>query len=60
MIAQIDEQHAAMIANAMAPAGKANRFIRMGVAEVATSVGTVTMNHFGACSSTGKGAKPDG
>jgi hypothetical protein len=44
----------------MAPAGKTNRFIRMGIAEIATSVGTVTMNHFGACSSTGKRAKPDG
>jgi hypothetical protein len=44
MVAQVDEQHAAMIANAMAPAGQANGLVDVTVAERAAGVGPVTMH----------------
>ncbi len=44
MIAQIDEQHAAMVANAMAPARQPNRLVNMALAERAAGVGPVTMH----------------
>jgi hypothetical protein len=44
MVAEIDEQHAAMVANAMAPAGQANGFADIAVAERAAGMGPVTMH----------------
>jgi hypothetical protein len=44
MVAQVDEQHTAMVANAMAPAGQADRLADMAVAERAAGVGPVTMH----------------
>jgi hypothetical protein len=35
-----------VVANAMTPAGKADRLIGMRFAEIAAGVGTITMNHF--------------
>ena len=46
MVAQIDEQHAAVIANAVAPAGKTDFLAYMAVAEFSAIVRTVAM-HFG-------------
>ncbi len=45
MIAQIDEQHAAMIANAMAPAGKTNRLAGLRFARVAAAMGAVAVHY---------------
>ena len=44
MVAQIDEQHAAMVANAMAPARQTNRLVDIALAERAAGVGPVTMH----------------
>src|SRR6185312_15662110 len=44
MVAQIDEQHAAMVADAMAPAGQANGLADMALAERAAGLGPVTMH----------------
>jgi hypothetical protein len=44
MVAQINEQDAAMIANAMAPAREANRLADMAFAERAAGMGPVTMH----------------
>ena len=44
MVAQIDEQHAAMVANAMAPARQPNRLVDMALTERAAGVGPVTMH----------------
>jgi hypothetical protein len=44
MVAQIDEQHTAMIANAMDPAGQPNRLANVALAERAAGVGPVTMH----------------
>jgi hypothetical protein len=44
VIAQIDEQHAAMIANAMAPARKTNRFAGLRFARVAAAMGAVAVH----------------
>src|SRR5277367_3858621 len=44
MVAQIDEQHAAMIANAMAPARQPNRLANIALAERAAGMGPVTMH----------------
>ena len=45
VIAQIDEQHAAMIANAMAPAGKTNRFAGLHLAKAAAAMGTIAVHY---------------
>ena len=45
MVAQIDEQHAAMIADAVAPAGETDFLADMAVAEFSAVVRTVAM-HF--------------
>jgi hypothetical protein len=44
MVAQVDEQHAAMIADAMAPARQANGLIDIALAERAAGMGPVTMH----------------
>ena len=44
MVAQVDEQHAAMVADAMAPAGQPNRLADMALAERAAGMGPVTMH----------------
>ena len=44
MIAQVDEQQAAMVAAAVAPAGKAHGLPDLGEAERAASVGAVSMH----------------
>ncbi len=44
MVAQIDEQHAAMVANTMAPAGKPHGLVDIAVAERAAGMGPVTMH----------------
>ena len=44
MVAQIDEQHAAMVANAMAPARQPNRLVDVALAERAAGMGPVTMH----------------
>jgi len=44
MVAQIDEQHAAMVANAMAPAGQTRRLVNVVLAERAAGMGPVTMH----------------
>ena len=44
MIAQVDEQHAAMVADAVAPAGKAHGLPDLGEAERAASVRAVSMH----------------
>ena len=46
MVAQIDEQHAAMVADAMAPAGQADRLVDVAVAERAAGMGPVTMHGY--------------
>ena len=46
MVAQIDEQHAAVVADAMAPAGKTDRLALLGEAEGAAIVRAVTMHGF--------------
>jgi hypothetical protein len=44
MVAQIDEQHAAMIADAMAPAGKPDLSADVALAERAAGMGAVAMH----------------
>ena len=44
MVAQVDEEHAAMVANTMAPARQANRLVDIALPERAAGVGTVTMH----------------
>jgi hypothetical protein len=46
MVAQIDEQHAAMVANAMAPAGQPYGLADVALAERAAGMGPVTMHGF--------------
>ena len=46
MVAQIDEQHAAMVANAVAPARQPDRLVDIALAERAAGVGPVTMHGF--------------
>ena len=46
MVAQIDEQDAAMVANAMAPARQPDRLVDMALAERAAGVGPVTMHGY--------------
>ena len=41
MVAQVDEQHAAMVADAVAPAGQADGFADMGFAEIAAGMGAI-------------------
>jgi hypothetical protein len=43
MVAQVDEQHAAMVADAVAPARQAGDPADIGFAERAAGVGTVTV-----------------
>jgi hypothetical protein len=45
VIAQIDEQNPAMIANAMTPAGEPNSGSDVGLAQSAASVGAVAVHH---------------
>ena len=45
MIAKIDEQDAAMIADTMAPAGETNRFAGVGFAQGAAAMGTVAVHN---------------
>ena len=51
MVAQIDEQHAAMVADAVAPAGQSDGFTDMGFAEVAAGMGAIGVH---GVSSSGK------
>src|SRR6516165_3841371 len=44
MVAQVDEQHATMVANAVTPAGQANRLADVALAERAAGMGPVTMH----------------
>jgi hypothetical protein len=44
MVAQIDEQNAAMVANAMAPAGQTNILADIALPERAAGMGAVTMH----------------
>ncbi len=44
MVAQVDEQNAAVIADAVAPAGQPDRFAGVGFAEVAAAMGTVAVH----------------
>src|SRR5215813_3506983 len=44
MVAQVDEQHAAMVTDAMAPAGEADLFANVALAERAAGMGPVTMH----------------
>ena len=44
MIAQVDEQHAAMIADAMAPAGQPDLLADVALAERAAGMGAVTVH----------------
>jgi hypothetical protein len=44
MVAQIDEQQPAMVADAVAPARQTNGLVDIAVAERAASVGPVTMH----------------
>jgi hypothetical protein len=44
MVAQVDEQHAAMVADAMAPAGKPDGRADVAVAELAAGVGAVAVH----------------
>jgi hypothetical protein len=44
MVAQIDEKHTAMVANAMAPARQPNSLADMALAERAAGMGPVTMH----------------
>jgi hypothetical protein len=45
VIAQIDEQDTAMIANAMAPAGKTYRFADVRFARLAAAMGTIAVHY---------------
>jgi hypothetical protein len=44
MVAQIDEQHAAMVADAVAPAADADGFAVVGVAELAAGVRAIDVH----------------
>jgi hypothetical protein len=44
MVTQIDEQHTAVVANAMAPAGQTNVLADIALTERAAGVGPVTMH----------------
>ena len=44
MVAQVDEQHAAMVADAVAPAGQPDVLADVAVAERAAGVGAVAMH----------------
>ena len=44
MVAQIDEQHAAMVADAVAPAGKPHVLADVAVAQRAAGMGAVAMH----------------
>ena len=44
MVAQVDEQHAAMVADAVAPAGQADRLADVALAERAAGMGAVAMH----------------
>jgi hypothetical protein len=44
MVAQVDEQHAAMVADAMAPARQARGFSNMAFAELAAGMGPVAVH----------------
>ena len=44
MVAQIDEQHPAMVANTMAPAGQTNALVDIALTERAAGMGPVTMH----------------
>src|SRR5262249_52940934 len=44
MVAQVNEQHAAMVADAVAPAGQANGLADVALAERAAGMGPVTMH----------------
>ena len=47
MVAQIDEEHAAMVADAMAPAGQAHVLADVALTERAAGVGTIAMEGHG-------------
>ncbi len=44
MVAQVDEQHPAMVADAMAPAGQADLFTDIALAQGAAGVGAIAMH----------------
>ena len=44
MVAQVDKQHAAVVADAMAPAGQADLFADVGFAQGAAGMGAITMH----------------
>jgi hypothetical protein len=47
MVAQVDEQHPAMVADAVAPTGQANRLADITLAQGAAGVGAIAMHrHF--------------
>ena len=54
MVAQVDEQHAAMVANTMAPAGQTNALVDIAVTERAAGVGPVTMHGYPEIASEGR------
>ena len=56
VIAKIDEQDAAMIADTMAPAGETNRFAGVGFTQVAAAMGTVAVHIKVTSKRKGKGA----
>jgi hypothetical protein len=47
MVAQVDEEHAAMVADAVAPAGQADILADVAVTERATGMGTIAMQGHG-------------
>jgi hypothetical protein len=44
MVAQINEEHSPMVANAMAPTGQAGRCVDVRFAKLATGMGAITMH----------------
>src|SRR5882724_1082721 len=46
MVAQVDKQHTAMVANTMAPAGQTNDLVDVALPERAAGVGPVTMHGY--------------
>jgi hypothetical protein len=47
VVAQIDEQHAAVVALAMDPAGQANSLAAVGLGELATGVTAISVHVWG-------------
>ncbi len=60
MVAQVDEQHAAMVADAMHPAGDPDRGANVGLAERAAGVGAITVHENQVSQSIRYGNQGDG